>query len=75
VLPDEAGHHLAVRGYGADGRILIFAHKAAVALDIGTDDSGELTFKALCVHGITPEGFESGRTETKDISAGYQKAG
>jgi hypothetical protein len=43
---DVCGHHVAVGGEGADGGYLIFAHEAAVALDIGAEDGRELPWDA-----------------------------
>src|SRR5213593_3543365 len=42
VLLDKRRHHLPVGGQGANGRLLILAHEAAVAFDIGTKDGSEL---------------------------------
>ncbi len=38
---------------GFDRGLFILAHQAAVPLDISTENSGELAFKALFSHGIT----------------------
>jgi hypothetical protein len=43
---DVCGHHFTVGGEGADGGHLIFAHEAAVALDIGAEDCRELPLDA-----------------------------
>jgi hypothetical protein len=50
VFINKARHNLPVSGYGVDSRLIIIAHEAAVALDIGTQNGGELTFNALCGH-------------------------
>jgi hypothetical protein len=38
---------------GFDRALFILAHQAAVPLDIGAENSGELAFHASRVHGIT----------------------
>ncbi len=43
MLFDDGGHFLSVGRKGADSRFLILPHEAAVAFDIGTEDSSELT--------------------------------
>jgi len=40
---DEVRHDLSVRGDGLDGGPLIIANQAAVPLDIGAEDGGELS--------------------------------
>jgi hypothetical protein len=44
VLVDESRHNLAVGGERLNGCHLIFAHEAAVAFDIGTQDGHQLPF-------------------------------
>ena len=46
VLLDEAGHHLPIAGYGADGRHLVLAHETAIPLDIGAEDRRKPAFHA-----------------------------
>jgi hypothetical protein len=50
VLLNEANDQLSVGSYSADGLNLILTHEAAVTFHIGTEDSAELTFDALCGH-------------------------
>jgi hypothetical protein len=51
VFLDNLGNYFTVHFNGADGGLIIFAHKAAVTFDIGTEDCCELTFKVLSGHG------------------------
>ena len=37
-------------GQGDKGRLLIFPHEAAVAVDVGAEDSGELAFQYSLPH-------------------------
>ena len=46
VLLDEASHHLPIGGDGTDGRHLVFAHEAAIPLDIGAEDRRKPAFHA-----------------------------
>jgi hypothetical protein len=50
---DEVGYRRTVGGNGADGRLLVLSHKAAVTFDIGTEYCGELTFEVFCSHANT----------------------
>ena len=51
MVLDTAGHHLFVFLQGAESGFLICAHKAAVALNIRTEDGRELTLEFFCGHG------------------------
>src|SRR5207245_9684133 len=42
MLLDQGGHHLAIGRERANRRLLILAHEATIALDIGTQDRCEL---------------------------------
>jgi hypothetical protein len=44
VLFDQAVDYLATRGQGSDCRLFVVPHEAAVAVDVGTEDGGELAF-------------------------------
>ena len=46
MLLDERGHDFPIGGQGADGRLFILAHEAAIAFDIGAEDRRELAFHA-----------------------------
>jgi hypothetical protein len=52
VLLDQTPHDLFVGIQGPEGPLLIFPHKAAVTLDIRTEDGRELTLNLICGHGI-----------------------
>jgi hypothetical protein len=52
---DQREHHLLVSLQGFDGCSFIFTHQPAVACYIGAEDSGQLTFEILRVHGITSQ--------------------
>jgi hypothetical protein len=67
VVLDTAGHYLFVFLQGAESGFLIFAHKAAVALDIRTKDGRKLTLEFFCGHGIFSLKFHNGNTGDKDI--------
>ena len=56
VLLDKRGHHFTIGREGADGRLLILAHEAAVAFDIGTEDGSELAFHTHLPRGDYPAG-------------------
>ena len=44
VLFDQAVEYPAMRGQGSDCRLFVLPHEAAVAVDVGTEDGGELAF-------------------------------
>jgi hypothetical protein len=46
MLFDQAVDDLPMRGQSAEGRLFIFPHEPAVAVDIGTQDCGKLAFHA-----------------------------
>jgi hypothetical protein len=52
VFLDDLSHYFAMGGQGGDGRLLIVLHEAAVALDVGAEDRGELPLCAFRTHGI-----------------------
>ncbi len=58
VLFDEAVDYLAMRGQGSDGRLFVVTHEAAVAVDVGAEDSGELAFHS---HPETAANHPAGR--------------
>src|SRR3989442_7584439 len=51
LAADNSGHLLTISGQGAEGRLFILAHEAAIAVDIGTEDRRKL---ALHTH-FSPE--------------------
>ena len=52
ILLDKVGYSHTISGKGANGRILIVSHKAAVTLDIRTENGSELSFKVFGGHGF-----------------------
>ena len=44
VLFDQAVDYPAMRGQGSNCRLFVLPHEAAVAVDVGAEDSGELAF-------------------------------
>lgn len=75
MLLDETLHRLPVGGERLDGRNLILGHQAAVALHISAEDSAELSFYALCRHGITPQSIQKKRREKDDYVRGVPERG
>jgi hypothetical protein len=63
VLLDNFGNNLPVSGDGADCGFLVLTHEAAVALDIGTEDCGELTFEVLGGHAGTSLKYYRGQAK------------
>jgi hypothetical protein len=59
-------HGRAVGGKRTDSRFLVLSHEAAVAFYIGTEDSGESTFKTLFCHNSTPS-FKVSNRGTHDV--------
>ena len=49
MLFDQTVDDLAVRREGAKSRLFIGAHQAAVAVDVGAEDRGELAFHSFLV--------------------------
>ena len=69
ALLDEAIDDLAVSGQGDKGRLLISPHEAAVAEDVGTEDSGEFAFHShLSAH--NPAGPKDCQISPKTRGAG-----
>jgi hypothetical protein len=54
VSKDELRHQSFVGVEGSNGAELVLAEEAAVALHIGTEDGGELTFDFLRGHRASP---------------------
>jgi hypothetical protein len=54
VLLDEGEHDLLVLFQSIHRRRLILPHEAAVNGYIGAENSGQLSLKLFCIHGITP---------------------
>src|SRR5262245_13078691 len=52
MLLNKRGHEGAVGGEGSDGGDFIVAHEAAVALDVGAEDGGELAGERTCGRGL-----------------------
>jgi hypothetical protein len=50
-----------IRGEGTEGADLILPHQAAVALDIGGEDRGELSFDGVRFQGSAPPGTSIAR--------------
>jgi hypothetical protein len=53
LLFNQGGHHLSAAGQCSDGCVIIFAHKAAVARNIGTENGGKFAFKGFWRHGYS----------------------
>ena len=53
-MVDKMGHGLVLTGKVTDSRVFILTREAAVVFNICTKNIGELMFKALFSHGITP---------------------
>jgi hypothetical protein len=61
MMLNEASHCFFISIKSADCPFLIFAHEAAVTLNIGTEDGSEFAFNFLCGHGVSPKNSIKGK--------------
>jgi hypothetical protein len=54
VLSDQAVDNSAMCGQSSDCRLFILPHEAAIAVDVGAEDSSELAFHLTCRRIILP---------------------